>query len=159
MCDRLQKVTSLDRIGSKVLSPSNQNGSLVKSGTPGSGSGSALTTPRLGAGSAEGPRKQVTFGTDSEAGMQCSPAGAMTGSVLKKKSKKLQKVTQCACCATESQQAPDKHIEVVLLPVAEHIALPGGEGRDQEGGWRGCWTTGHWGFQSQAGILCCLQQC
>ena len=108
MCCRLQKVTSLDRIGSKVLSPSNQSGNLVKSGTPGSGSGSALKTPRLDAGSAEGPRKQVTFGTDSEAGMQFSPAGAMTGSVLKKKSKRLQKVTQSTCLTNESQQVSDK---------------------------------------------------
>lgn len=94
MCDRLQKVTSLDRIGSKVLSPSNPSSSLGKSGTPGSGSGSALKTPRLDAGSAEGPRKQVTFGTDSEAAMQFSPAAAMSGSVLKKRSRRLQKVTR-----------------------------------------------------------------
>ena len=88
-------MTSLGRIGSKVLSPSNQSSSLAKSGTPGSGSGSALKTPRLDAGSAEGPRKQVTFGTKSEAGMQFSPAGAMTGSMVKKKSRRIQKVTQC----------------------------------------------------------------
>lgn len=90
-------MTSLARIGSKVLSPSNQSGSLVKSGTPGSGSASALKTPRLDAGSAEGPRKQVTFGTEFEAGMQFSPAGAIMGSVLKKKSKRLQKVTPYVC--------------------------------------------------------------
>ena len=113
---RLQKVTSLDRIGSKVLSPSNQSNSLVKSAAPGPGSASALKTPRLDAGSAEGPRKQVTFGTDSEAGMQFSPAGAMTGSILKKKSKRLQKVTQCTCLTYERQQVPDK--ACLLLPAA-----------------------------------------
>ena len=109
-------MTSLDRIGGNVLSPSNQSGSLAKSGTPGSGSGSALKTPRLDAGSAEGPRKQVTFGTDSEAGMQFSPAGALTGSVLKKKSRRIQKVTQCTLFWYE------KHVED-LLPHTAQIVL------------------------------------
>lgn len=48
---RLQKVTSLDRIGSKVLSPSNPSSTqAISGGTPGSGSASALKTPRLDAG-------------------------------------------------------------------------------------------------------------
>lgn len=95
---RLQKVTSLDRIGSKVRSPSNRNSSLNKSGTPGSGSGSAIKTPRLDGGSSEGPGKQVTFGTDSEIGMHFSPAGVLTDSIIKKKTKQLQKVKRSILC-------------------------------------------------------------
>ena len=95
MCCRLQKVTSLDRIGSRVLSPGNRISSLGKSGTPGSGAGSALKTPRLEGGSCEDARKQVTFGTESETGMHFSPGGTTTGSVIKKKPKRLQKVCNC----------------------------------------------------------------
>ncbi|KAL0046566.1 hypothetical protein WJX82_003944 [Trebouxia sp. C0006] len=76
---RLQKVTSLDRLGTKVLSPTNKSNLGTGSGTP----RSATKTPgTAGRGSSEGPRKRVTFGMDPESG---TPGSMKTGSVFKKK--------------------------------------------------------------------------
>ncbi|DBA90758.1 TPA: DNA replication endonuclease-helicase Dna2, variant 2 [Trebouxia sp. C0004] len=76
---RLQKVTSLDRMGTKVLSPTSKSNLGTGSGTP----RSATKTPgTAGRGYTEGPRKRVTFGTEPESG---TPGSMKTGSVFKKK--------------------------------------------------------------------------
>ena len=84
-CCRLQKVTSLERMGPKVLSPSNRSNSTAGSGTP----RSATKTPGRAGGSSDGPRKRVTFGMDCESG---TPGSVQTGSVFKKKTRRLQHV-------------------------------------------------------------------
>lgn len=87
---RLQKVTSLDRLGTKVLSPTNKSNLSTGSGTPRSGT---KTPSMAGRGSSEGPRKRVTFGMDPESG---TPGSMKTGSVFKKKRRLHQ--ARCLAC-------------------------------------------------------------
>lgn len=86
---RLQKVTSLDRLGTNVLSPTNKSNLGAGSGTP----RSATKTPgTAGRGSSAGPRKRVTFGMEPESG---TPGSMKTGSVFKKK----RRLHQARCLA------------------------------------------------------------
>ncbi|KAL0030927.1 hypothetical protein WJX79_001622 [Trebouxia sp. C0005] len=78
---RLHKVTSLDRLGTKVLSPTNKSNLGAGSGTP----RSAIKTPgTAGRGYSEAPSKRVAFGMEPGSG---TPGSMQTGSVFKKKRK------------------------------------------------------------------------
>ena len=87
---RLQKVTNLDDLSTRVLSPSSRSNCTPRSG---------LATKTTPGGSSGGLRKKVTFGTDAEEIACETPGAARIGSVLKK-NKKLQKVFTyiCAVC-------------------------------------------------------------